>query len=357
MNRKPLRILELTFAGLTAELKQRYGKGKYHAAAGYREVYRNGNPDFSAAYEFSKSEKLLSELKKDLVFHLGQVVGEKKEENLVKFITRLEDGLEIESVIIPMATHKTICVSTQIGCRMGCSFCETAQLGFRRSLTVAEIVGQVYTAKFVFGLDVRNIVFMGMGEPLDNFENLIQAIRVMEDPRGLDIALSHMTVSTVGKVKGIRRLAALNWPRLNLAISLNAPNNRIRSKIMPVNRTDSMDQIKSALLKYPLKKKGTFFIEYVLIKDVNDSHKHAHELAQFLKPLPTKLNLIPYNPRSNSPFQPPSDEDLDRFCGWLVDEKLFVRRRSAKGRGILAGCGQLGNRQVLRLPDKENRMK
>ncbi len=337
-----MKILELTFAELTNELKYRYGKGKFHAAAVYREVFRNGNLDFCGVNEFSRSQKLARELEKDLEFNLCQVVNNKKEGGLTKFIMKLEDGLKIESVIIPMANYKTICISSQVGCKMGCSFCETAQLGFYRNLTVEEIVGQVYTAKVVFKLDVRNIVFMGMGEPFDNFENVIQAIRVMNDPRGLDFAKSHITVSTVGRVDGIRKLGALNWPCLNLAISLNAPNNRIRSKIMPINRTVPMDKLKKALLEYPLRKSGTFFIEYVLIKDVNDRREHASELAKFLKPLKARLNLIPYNPRSNSPFKAPSDDDIQRFCDWLVKENVFVRKRSTKGRGIMAACGQLG---------------
>src|SRR5262249_15844296 len=159
-------------------------------------------------------------------------------------VQKTSDGLEIESVIIPMGgrtrSWKTLCVSSQIGCGRGGVFCETAQLGLLRNLSADEIVGQVVAARRVFGTDVRNVVFMGLCEPVDNFENVIQAIRVLNDPSGISIAKGRITVSTVGRVDGIGRLAALRWRRLNLAVSLNAPNDEIRSQIMPINRTDSM---------------------------------------------------------------------------------------------------------------------
>ncbi|MBW2099705.1 MAG: 23S rRNA (adenine(2503)-C(2))-methyltransferase RlmN [Deltaproteobacteria bacterium] len=340
-----MNILQLTWAELADEFKIRYGKGKYHATAVYREVYKNGNLDFSHVDEFAKSQKLAGKIQSVLVLNPGLVIEEQKDKGLVKFITRLADGLEIESVIIPMATHNTLCVSSQVGCRMGCTFCETGRLGLLRNLAVEEIVGQVYTARFSLGSPIKNIVFMGMGEPFDNFDNVIQAIRVMNDPRGLDIAHSHITLSTAGRIDGIRKLGSLNWRRLNLAVSLNAPNDRLRSKIMPLNRAVPMDKLKESLMTYPLKKSGTFFIEYVLIKGLNDSHEHALELAGFLKPLPVRLNLIPYNPLSDSQFKAPSDEDVHRFSGWLEQENVFVRKRWSKGRSVMAGCGQLGNRK------------
>jgi 23S rRNA (adenine2503-C2)-methyltransferase len=270
-------------------------------------------------------------------------VREVEDEGVTKLIYRLHDGHEIESVVIPMTHHTTLCISCQVGCRMRCRFCETGRMGFYRNLTVEEIVGQVYTAKIVLGISVRNIVFMGMGEPFDNFDAVIQAIRVMNDPRGLNIAHSHITVSTAGRIDGIRKLAALNWPRLNLAVSLNAPGDTIRSQLMPINRQFSMDDLRQALADYPLRKSGCFLVEYVLIKGINDAKEHAGELARFLKPLRVRLNLIAFNPGPVSCFKPPSEAGLHRFRDWLVKEKVFVRLRSSRGQKIMAACGQLGN--------------
>lgn len=347
-----MNILNLTCAELTNELRTRYGKGHYHAAAVYREVFKTGNVTFSHLKEFSRSERLALEIEKDLVLSPGDVVKTQAQEGLVKFVTRLADGVEIESVIIPMTTRNTLCVSSQAGCRMGCAFCETGRKGLTRNLTAGEIVGQVYTARFKLGVEIKNIVFMGMGEPFDNFEHVVRAIGVMNDPRGLDIAHSHMTLSTVGLTDGIRRLGEQNWPRLNLAVSLNAPNDRLRSSIMPVNRTIPMNELKQALLDYPLRKSGSFFIEYVVFKGLNDSREDARQLADFLKPLPVRLNLIPYNPCSHSRFNAPSDEDIHRFSDWLAEEHVFVRKRWSKGRSLMAGCGQLG-RRVAKRPESE----
>lgn len=348
MAEKPLKILELTFEELTDELRFRYGKGTFHAAAIFRQIYRRANADIGRMDEFSQSPELAEKLREDLDFTLYPVIEQKTQTGLLKFVTRLKDGLEIESVIVPMAHHKTLCISSQVGCRMGCAFCETAQLGFLRNLSVEEIVGQAYRAKVIFGFDIKNLVFMGMGEPFDNLDNVVQAIRVMNDQRGLDFARRHITVSTVGIPGGFRKLAALNWPDLKLAVSLNAPNDRIRSQIMPVNHLVPMESLKQTLLSYPLKKKAAFFIEYVLIKFLNDSREHARELAEFLRPLNTKVNIIPFNPRSGSSFTPPSDDDVQLFCNWLAEENVFVRKRSVKGQNMMAACGQLGNRELKR---------
>ncbi len=345
-NSHPLKLFELTFSELVGELKKRYGKGPYHASAIFREIYAAGNTDLSRSPDVVRSKKSFCQILKDLQINLNSVTGAQEENGVVKFVTRLRDGLEIESVIVPMATHYTVCVSSQVGCRMGCKFCETARLGFSRNLTVEEIIGQVYTAKFTFGADVRNVVFMGMGEPLDNFGNVVQSIRVMEDQRGLDIPSRYISVSTAGLVDGINKLADLNRPRLNLAVSLNAPNDRIRSRIMPVNRIYSMERLREAMQCFPRKKNGAVYVEYVLIKNVNDRREHALEVSEYLKPVKAKLNLIPYNPGKESFFEAPGEKDVNRFLDWLVEKNVFVRKRSAKGASIMAGCGQLGNKRA-----------
>jgi len=338
----PFKFFELTFSELTLELKNRYGKGAYYATTIFREIYVNGNPDVGKPLEFWRSKTFCRQLLRDLEINLNPVTEIKKENGLTKFVTNLRDGLKIESVIVPMATHYTLCVSTQVGCKMGCRFCETARHGFFRNLSVEEIVGQLYTAKFGFGARVRNVVFMGMGEPLDNYDNVVQAIRVMGDQRGMDIPRRYVSVSTSGRIDGIRKLAALNWPQLNLAVSLNAPNDQIRSKIMPINNIYPMVKLREALRDFPMKKNGAIYIEYVLIKNLNDRREHVAQLADYLKPLKVKVNVIPYNPHTDSSFETPEEKDVSRFIDWLVEEKIFVRKRSTKGQDILAGCGQLG---------------
>ncbi len=272
--------------------------------------------------------------------------------DLTKFIQRTHDGLETESVMVPMARHgkewKSLCVSSQVGCARGCLFCETAQMGLLRNLTASEIVGQVVAVKTHFGQKVRNIVFMGMGEPFDNFDNVIHAVRVLNDPAGLSISCERIAISTVGRTEGIRRLAALGMRRLNLAVSLNAPNDEIRSRIMPVNRLEPMDKLREALLAYPLRKCQFFMIEYVLIPGVNDQHEHALELAEYLRPLKCVVNVIPYNPRHESPWPAPDEPTVKQFIAWLKEQRQVVKRRLTKGRENMAACGQLGNREITR---------
>lgn len=340
----PIRFFELTFSEFLGELKNRYGKGAYHAVAVFREVYKNGNTQIELTPEFLLSKAFSDQICQDLKIVIDPVNRIKKENGLIKFVTKLKDGLEIESVIVPMATHNTLCLSTQVGCKMGCRFCETARLGFFRNLSTEEIIGQLYTSKFLFGSPVRNVVFMGMGEPLENFDNLVQAIRVMEDQRGMDIPKRYISVSTSGLIDGIKKLASLNWPQVNLAVSLNAPNDQIRSKIMPINNIYPMGKLREVLLNFPMKKNGAIYIEYVLIKNLNNYREHAKQLADYLRPLKVKVNLIPFNPCTGSSFEVPDEEDVSRFLEWLVEEKIFVRKRSTKGRDIMAGCGQLGNK-------------
>jgi len=282
----------------------------------------------------------------DLTHHLNSIDHTVEEDGLIKFVTRLDDGLCIESVIIPMSSYSTLCVSSQVGCKMGCAFCETGSNGFYRNLDTEEIVGQIYTARFHFGYEIRNVVIMGMGEPLDNFDNVIRAIRIISDQRVFNIAKRHITVSTVGMAEGLRKLAGLGWQDLKLAISLNAPNDTIRSRIMPINHTFPMGRLRQALMDYPLKRKSTIFVEYVLIKGLNDTRESARQLAEYLKPLKTKVNLIPVNPNTyaDTRFETPSQEDMNRFYGWLTENGLFVRKRTARGLGLMAACGQLGGR-------------
>lgn len=343
-------LFSLTHDQFVDVVCQRYGKTAFYSSPVYRGIMKNGRVDPETRDTAGRFPKWLHPLAADGGPMRGRVVKRIDDSGVVKFVTRLSDGLDIESVIIPMHRRHTLCVSSQVGCRMGCRFCRTGRMGLIRNLNAGEIVEQVFAARHRLGFDVRNVVFMGMGEPLDNLDNVVQAIRVLEDQRGMDIARRYITVSTAGLIDGIDRLARLEYGPVNLAVSLNAPNDDIRSRIMPVNRNNPMAALKTAMRTYPLRKKAAFFMEYVLIQGINDRPEHAHALARYLKPLPVKLNLIAYNPTPGASLQAPSPEAAERFRSWLVAEKIFVRRRGEKGGAIMAACGQLGGKQTLSVP-------
>jgi 23S rRNA (adenine2503-C2)-methyltransferase len=301
------------------------------------------------------------------------IVRRRREGGLVKFAQRLADGALIESVIVPMREKEpgkartTLCMSTQAGCRMGCVFCATGRMGLLRNLSPEEICGQIAAAESL-GSRPENLVFMGMGEPLDNFENLVAAIRRLIESRPargerpLAYSTRQMIVSTCGLVPGIERLAAAGWKRLVLAVSLNAPNDAIRSRLMPVNRRYPMAALRQALLAYPLRGR-VFMAEYVLFRGVNDRREHAEELAEYLRPFRACVNLIAWNPvrEPGSPgvagsaagFESPTAAEVERFKRWLNTCGQYARRREAKGRRIGAGCGQLAGMKAEGRRQKE----
>jgi 23S rRNA (adenine2503-C2)-methyltransferase len=246
----------------------------------------------------------------------------------------------------------TLCVSSQVGCAMGCTFCETAQMGLIRSLDAHEIVAQWFAATHAIGVRPRNMVFMGMGEPLDNLENVIQAITVLTDTNGPAMAISKITVSTVGRVDGLRRLAEQvhkpGWHRLGIAISINAPNDEVRSRLMPINRKYPLAELRAALEAFPRYGGGKFCIEYVLIPGVNDAPEHARELGAFVEGLSCCVNLIPYNPRRDSPWPAPEESRVTEFMSQLAATGAYVKRRRTKGRDMMGACGQLGNPAIRR---------
>jgi 23S rRNA (adenine2503-C2)-methyltransferase len=335
-------ILEFTLAHLIQTFNKDFGKGRFHAGAIFRDIFKQGNTNFLTSPEFLDSPRFARDLKGKVSVNPGEVVNTFDEGELTKFITRLSDGLEIESVVIPMTRHNTLCISSQVGCKMGCKFCETGRMGFKRNLKISEIVGQVYNARHTLKKDIKNIVFMGMGEPLDNFDNLMGAIQVMNEQQGFDIALRHMTLSTVGLIPGIERLAKCDMPGLRLAISINAPDDEIRSRLMPINKVFPLAHLKKSLMDFPLPKRGIFLFEYILIKGLNDSPAQADLLADFIGPLPVRLNLIAYNPIKGLDYESPDEDQMYAFASLLSARGIMVIKRWSRGRSVSAGCGQLG---------------
>jgi len=275
------------------------------------------------------------------------------EEGTTKFALKLKDNEVIETVLIPERDHYTLCLSTQVGCAMGCKFCLTAKSGFKRNLEVYEILSQVVIAKRYLKereevLPLRNIVLMGMGEPLANYENVVKAIRILEDKKGFGFSRKRLTLSTVGLVDKIYDLAK-DFPTA-LALSLHAPNDELRRELMPIAKKYSIKDLLKALKDFPRVKNGRHTIEYVLLRGVNDSLKEAEELARLFKKMPVKINLIPFNPHPELPFERPEEERVQAFQKYLLSQGILTTVRKSKGLKISAACGQLRRKVIKENP-------
>lgn len=328
------------------EVFARYGKGRMHAARLYSEWFRTGALD--ALWAEPQAGSLIETIKSELAVSLPNVSIKEAEEGTLKFYLRFADGMSSESVIIPMDSGNTLCVSSQVGCAMGCAFCETGKMGLLRHLSCDEIVKQVFVARFGLKKQVRNIVFMGMGEPLDNYEQVIQAVEVLTDMGGLGFGKSRITLSTSGKVDAIYRLIEDVDPAVNLAVSVNAPSDAVRDRLMPINRKWNMAALKLAMEAYCRHPRREIFIEYVLIKGFTDSLEDADQLSEYLKGLRVKVNLIPYNPQRRDRFERPEEEAKEAFLERMRHNGYFTLLRGTKGQKIMAACGQLGDVDLRR---------
>ncbi len=350
---EPIDIAGLTGPELVAAARARLPRGHGAARALYRAAFAHGV--FEPGQHGLSAEATLAWRSG---FCLGapdvvRVVREGEGDAMTaKLVLRLRDGLECESVLLPMGQGRTtLCVSSQVGCKMGCTFCETGRMGLLRNMTPAEIVAQLLAVRSARGLSARfrNLVFMGMGEALDNFDAVQQALRVVTDPAGLSIAQERITVCTVGHAAGIRRLAQAGWKRLNLSVSLNAPDDALRAQLMPIARKVSLEELQQALAEYRPRRNFALGVNYCLLPGINDAREHARGVARFCAPLErVMVNVIPYNPGNSPLTRKPTEDEIDRFIGWLRDEGLPVRRRITKGQSVMAACGQLGNVELRR---------
>ena len=263
-----------------------------------------------------------------------------------KIAFKLNDNSIVESVLIPTEDRLTLCVSSQVGCKFNCAFCRTATLGFYRSLTADEIIQQVLVAQKVAERDFRritNIVFMGMGEPLDNYDNLVRALKILLSPQCFDFSKRKITLSTVGHVPGLKALAQEGLG-INLAISLHAASDELRSQIMPANRIWNLDELFSTLKQFPLDQRQRITFEYIIIKNLNHSPHDANLLVKRLHGIPSKVNLIGFNAFEGCRFQSPSNQDIIEFQERLLSKGLATSIRLARGDDELAACGQLGHK-------------
>lgn len=261
-----------------------------------------------------------------------------------RYLIQLADQEFAETVFIPEAHRSTICISSQVGCALACTFCLTGKLGLKRHLTAGEIVGQVVTAQrdnlSREARDTFNIVLMGMGEPLHNYDNVMKAIRILHDPEGMNMSMGRITLSTAGMLPALERLA--EEPVIpNLAISLTGATNEKRNVLMPINRKYPIEQLLDTVRRFPLKHRQRVTFEYVLLKGVTDSLEDAKALVRLLKGIPAKVNLIPLNEAQELEYSRPSDEDVSRFQEFLVEHHVSAFVRKNRGNDISAACGQL----------------
>ncbi len=325
------------------------GKGGKHASSLYAHWFKKGAVSAEDPWIEKQSKALVGEILDLVDFSLPTLSLIKEEGETSKFLLKFNDGRESESVLIPMKSGITLCISSQIGCKMGCAFCETAKMGLIRSLSCEEIVGQVFYARHVLKRSVRNIVFMGMGEPFDNLDEVLKALKVLTEPAGLSFGPSRITVSTSGLVDGILRFKDEADPAINLAVSVNAPNDLVRKRLMPVNKTNDMQALKEALLLYCSHPRRQIFAEYVMIKGINDSLEAADQLTTYLEGLRARVNLIPYNPQSRGVFMPSDEETIRAFAKRVRERGFQTLLRLAKGQKIMAACGQLGRKSIANL--------
>ncbi len=276
--------------------------------------------------------------------HMIPVDHLRSKDGTEKFLFELVDGCRIESVLIPERDHWTLCISSQVGCAMGCRFCLTGKQGFRRNLSTAEIVDQVIQIRRSMESPERltNVVLMGMGEPLANYENVVKALHILVSEAGMNFSHRKITLSTSGLVPEIRKLG--RDTTVNLAISLNAADDDTRNKLMPVNRRYPIDELLNACRAFPLPNRRMITFEYILIDGINDRKQHSLLLAGLLRGLRAKVNLIPLNPHEGSVFSPPPMERILAFQEQLIDRHLTAIIRKSKGQDILAACGQLSGK-------------
>ena len=317
------------------------GHKKFHARQIYNWIWKRGVANFDEMTNLSR--ELRGALTEQAVVSLPEVVQHQvSEDGTQKFVLRLADGKQIESVFIPDTPKQTFCVSTQVGCAMGCAFCLTGKMGLIRHLSASEIAGQVrLLARSLSLLDKSfNIVLMGMGEPLQNYDNTMKALRMLNEKEGLDMHPKRVTLSTVGLVPQMDKLAQEELMP-NLAVSLHAATEETRASIVPPSKKYTMQDVIDACKRFPLSKRRRIMFEYVMLAGVNDSDDDARKLVKVLAGVKAKVNLLPLNAAPGIPFERPSDERINKFAKILAGKGLMVSVRKSRGRDIRAACGQL----------------
>ena len=356
-----LALYDLTYAELE-DLLSGWGEPRFRADQLWRWLYRSLVDDFAAMGNLPGSLRERLAAGADLQLLAPVAAQESASAETRKVLFRLRDGNAIESVLMTYDERRTACISTQVGCGMGCLFCATGQGGLARNLSAGEILAQViHFARQLLDSEIEratlrgvrvdtqahpvtNIVLMGMGEPLANYAATWQAIETLTDTRGYNLGARRITLSTVGLVPGIRRLASEGLP-INLAVSLHAPDDELRNRLVPVNQRYPLAELMAAVREYAQETKRRVTFEYALIDGVNDTLQHARQLASLLHGLLCHVNLIPLNPTPGTPLQPSPAAQVRAFRDLLVDAGIPTTVRLGRGISIDAGCGQLRQRQ------------
>jgi 23S rRNA (adenine2503-C2)-methyltransferase len=336
----PLDLAELDRAELEGALDAR-GAARFHGRQIFHWIHRRGVTDVASMTDLSRD--LRADLSAGVVISTPAVIARQESaDGTTKFLLELADGKRVEAVFIPDTPAQTFCISTQVGCAMDCAFCLTGKMGFVRNLTAGEIAGQARVLAHATALagSPFNIVLMGMGEPLHNYDATMKALRMLADEQGLAVHPRRVTLSTVGLVPALERLA--QEPVMpNVAISLHATTDEQRSRIVPLNRKYNLDALLAACRRFPATRQRRITFEYVLLDGVNDTREDAQRLGGLLHGLKAKVNLLPLNAAPGIPFERPSDERVNAFAKTLSERGVIVSVRRSRGRDIRAACGQL----------------
>ena len=323
------------------EVLVRLEQPRFHARQIFQWIHKRGVVDFASMSDLPR--ELRARLAEEFAVQTPAVVRtERSVDGTTKFLLRLGDGKQIEAVFIPDTPSQTFCISTQVGCAMRCAFCLTGKMGMDRNLTASEIAGQVRVlARELSMLETRfNIVLMGMGEPLHNYESTMKALRILADEHGLAVSPRRITLSTVGVLPALEKLAT--EPVMpNLAISLHSTTEEQRDMLVPINRKYGLKELLDACRRFPVKRRERITFEYVMLSGVNDTPEDARRLVKLLHGIRGKVNLLPLNEAAGIPFERPSDERVNRFAKILADQGITVTVRKSRGRDIRAACGQL----------------
>ncbi|MDA8428671.1 MAG: 23S rRNA (adenine(2503)-C(2))-methyltransferase RlmN [Geobacteraceae bacterium] len=324
---------------------QGQGKERFRATQIFKWIYQHDARTFEEMTNISKD--LRAELAATaFISALVPEAVEKGSDGTCKYLFNLGDGHAVESVLIPIEGRNTLCISSQVGCAMACGFCLTGTFKLTRNLTTAEIVNQIMAVRQDVregGEEIRNIVMMGMGEPMHNLDNVIPAIQIMIDGNGLQLSNRRVTVSTCGLVPEMERLGR-EIPNVNLAVSLNATTDELRNRIMPVNRKYPLKELLRACREFPLPGRRKVTFEYVMLGGINDSLEDAKRLLRLISDIPNKVNLIPFNEHEGCDFKAPTQAAIDTFHSYLIDRHVTVITRDSRGSDISAACGQLKGR-------------
>jgi 23S rRNA (adenine2503-C2)-methyltransferase len=341
-------LLDLDLQGMERYFLE-LGSKAFHGRNVFKWIHKHGVTDFDVMTDISK--RLREQLRQQATVELPQLVYEQPaSDGTRKWILELRDGQRIETVLIPDEGRNTLCVSSQVGCALDCSFCSTARQGFNRNLGVAEIIGQVWTASRMLGKAPSNIVLMGMGEPLANLEAVITAMNIMQDDLAYMVSKYRVTISTSGIVPALKKLR--QSCDVSLAVSLHAPDNALRDELVPINRKYPLQELIPACREYvkgDKRRKVTW--EYVMLDGINDSLQHAKALIRLLEGTPSKVNLIPFNPFPGSPYRASPGQRVEAFRMRLKRSGLIATTRKTRGDDIDAACGQL----VGRVKDRSGR--